>query len=248
VLPDLGLAVAQSLDLDAIGDPARTDAFLSGQCLLVRRDAYEAVGGFGSVRDCLVEDLALARRLKAAGHRIQLRLAPDLVSVRMYRRPGDAWQGLARSLADVWGTTPGAVAGQAARAFGGWAPWAALALRPGARPARALALLGGALHLAVRAGGRAVAGADPRWAVGYPVADGLLLAVYLDSVSRRRRGAPVRWRGRSYPASAPGSGLPGAAATAAPAATPRNRARSAVAAATAALRWTGTRARRATTS
>jgi hypothetical protein len=197
LLPDLGLQVAERLDLDAVADPGRPAAFLSGQCLLVRRDAYQAVGGFGAVAGSLVEDVALARRLKAAGHRLEVRLAPDLAAVRMYGRFGDLWEGLAKNLAEVWGAGPGSLAQQAARALAGAAPWLALAARPGPA-ARRVALAGGLLQLTVRAGGRLVAGADPRLAVAYPVADLVLLAVYADSVRRRRSGAPLTWKGRTY--------------------------------------------------
>jgi glycosyltransferase involved in cell wall biosynthesis len=197
LLPELGLAVAERLDLDAVADPAHPAAFLSGQCLLVRRDAYEAVGGFAAVAGSLVEDVALAGRLKAAGHRLEVRLAPDLAAVRMYGRFGDLWEGLAKNLAEVWGANPGSLARQAARALAGLAPWLALAARPGA-PARRVAVAGGLLQLTVRAGGRLVAGADPRFALAYPAADLVLLAVYADSVRRRRTGAPLTWKGRTY--------------------------------------------------
>jgi hypothetical protein len=197
LLPDLGLAVAERLDLDAVADPGRPAAFLSGQCLLVRRDAYEGVGGFGAVAGSLVEDVALAGRLKAAGHRLEVRLAPGLAAVRMYGRFGDLWEGLAKNLAEVWGAGSAPLAWQAARTAAGWAPWLALAARPGP-PARRVALAGGLLQLTVRAGGRLVAGADPRLAVAYPLADLVLLAVYADSVRRRRTGAPRTWKGRTY--------------------------------------------------
>jgi Glycosyltransferase like family 2 len=205
LLPDLGLQVAERLDLDALADPTRPAAFLSGQCLLVRRDAYDAVGGFAAVAGSLVEDVALARRLKAAGSTLDVRLAPELASVRMYGRFGDLWEGLAKNLAEVWGG-PAQLARQAARAAAGAAPWLALAARPGP-PARRLALAGGLLQLTVRAGGRLVVGADPRLAPAYPLADAVLLAVYAASVRRRRTGAPVTWKGRRYrndPGTVPG--------------------------------------------
>jgi hypothetical protein len=209
LLPDLGLAVAERLDLDAVGDPTRPQAFLSGQCLLVRRDAYEAVGGFEAVAGSLVEDVALARRLKAGGGRLEVRLAPGLAAVRMYGRFGDLWEGLARNLAEVWGARAGSLAWQAARAAAGVAPWVALAARPQTRAARGAALAGGLLQLTVRAGGRLVAGADPRLALAYPAADLILLAIYADSVRRRRTGAPVAWKGRTYRAGRTGRlGIP----------------------------------------
>jgi Glycosyltransferase like family 2 len=198
LLPDLGLAVAERLDLDAVADPARPQAFLSGQCLLVRRDAYDSVGGFGAVAGSLVEDVALAGRLKAAGGRLEVRLAPDLAAVRMYGRFGDLWEGLAKNLAEVWGAGAGSLGWQVTRTLAGVAPWLGLAARPQARAARRVALAGGLLQLTVRAGGRLVAGADPRLAVTYPLADLVLLAVYADSVRRRRTGAPLTWKGRTY--------------------------------------------------
>ena len=210
LLPDLGLAVAERLDLDAVADPASPDAFLSGQCLLVRRDAYDGVGGFAAVAGSLVEDLALAAALKAAGGRLELRLAPGLAAVRMYGRFGDLWEGLAKNLAEVWGAGTAPLAWQAARTAAGWAPWLALAARPGP-PARRVALAGGLLQLTVRAGGRLVAGADPRLALAYPAADLVLLAVYADSVRRRRTGAPVSWKGRTYPADRTGARSPAGA-------------------------------------
>ena len=204
LLPDLGLAVAERLDLDAIADPARPAAFLSGQCLLVRRDAYTAAGGFEAAAGSLAEDVALARRLKAAGGRLEVRLAPGLAAVRMYGRFGDLWEGLAKNLAEVWGAGTGSLGWQAVRALAGVAPWAALAARPQARAARTVALAGGLAQRTVRAGGRLVAGADPRLAVAYPAADLVLLAIYADSVRRRRTGAAVTWKGRTYPAAPAG--------------------------------------------
>jgi GT2 family glycosyltransferase len=197
LLPDLGLQVAERLDLDALADPARPAAFLSGQCLLVRRAAYDAVGGFAAVAGSLVEDVAFAGRLKAAGYRLEVRLAPDLAAVRMYGRFADLWEGLAKNLAEVWGAGAASLAWQAARAAAGAVPWLALTARPGPA-ARRTALAGGLLQLTVRAGGRLVAGSDPRLALAYPLADLVLLAIYADSVRRRRTGAPVTWKGRSY--------------------------------------------------
>jgi hypothetical protein len=201
LLPELGLQVAERLDLDALADPARPDAFLSGQCLLVRRDAYEAVGGFGAVAGSLVEDVAMARRLKAAGYGLCLRLAPELVGVRMYERPAELWQGLARNLGEVWGAGAAPLARQSARAALAAAPWLALAAarRRGRDPRRTAALFAAGLaHLVVRAGGRWASGADPRFALAYPLADAVLLAVYGDSALRSRLGRPVTWKGRRY--------------------------------------------------
>ncbi|HEY7235243.1 MAG TPA: glycosyltransferase family 2 protein [Gemmatimonadaceae bacterium] len=56
----------------------------SGQCLLVRREAYDAVGGHGSVRGKVAEDLALAQRFFRAGLRVRLVRGDDQLATHMY--------------------------------------------------------------------------------------------------------------------------------------------------------------------
>lgn len=51
---------------------ALRDAYLEGSCLLVRRDAYEAVGGFDPRFFVYFEDADLCRRLEAAGGTLAL--------------------------------------------------------------------------------------------------------------------------------------------------------------------------------
>ena len=163
LLPELGLALAQS------GFP---DDFASGQCLLVRRDAYEAVGGHGhpAVRGSVIDDRDLARAL--GGH--DARLAPKLMQARMYR--------------DLAGIRSGLVKNQAAlhpRSL----PHLAHLLAPVAsrRPWAAVV---------VSAGGRAVAGQNPLYGLLSPVARVILAGFHIESRWRARTGRPVRWKGR----------------------------------------------------
>lgn len=65
-------------------DPLAPEAVMNGQFILIRRDVYERTGGHGAVRASIVEDVALARTLKAAGVRIETLLGEDAASVRMY--------------------------------------------------------------------------------------------------------------------------------------------------------------------
>jgi chlorobactene glucosyltransferase len=59
-------------------------AFANGQFMLFRRDAYKAVGGHAAVKDALLEDLALARLVKAKGRKSGVFLAAGLFHCRMY--------------------------------------------------------------------------------------------------------------------------------------------------------------------
>jgi glycosyltransferase involved in cell wall biosynthesis len=59
-------------------------AFANGQFMLVRRQAYESIGGHEAIRGTLSEDTAIARRLKDAGFRPRLGWGDAFASVRMY--------------------------------------------------------------------------------------------------------------------------------------------------------------------
>jgi chlorobactene glucosyltransferase len=59
-------------------------AAANGQCLLFTRQAYQRVGGHAAVRENVVDDVALARRVKRAGLRMRMVDGNRLVSCRMY--------------------------------------------------------------------------------------------------------------------------------------------------------------------
>jgi chlorobactene glucosyltransferase len=60
------------------------DKIANGQCIFVRREAYESIGGHGAVRDQVAEDLAIAQRLFAAGKRTALFAGRRELTTRMY--------------------------------------------------------------------------------------------------------------------------------------------------------------------
>jgi len=76
----------------------------NGQFMLFRKAAYEKIGGHESVRGHMVEDIALARRLRREGLKV-LNLdgsdpgAPEaLVRCRMYTRFAEVWEGFTKNL------------------------------------------------------------------------------------------------------------------------------------------------------
>jgi glycosyltransferase involved in cell wall biosynthesis len=60
------------------------DKIANGQCIFVRRDAYESIGGHGAVRDQVAEDMAIAQRLFEAGKRTSLFAGRSDLTTRMY--------------------------------------------------------------------------------------------------------------------------------------------------------------------
>lgn len=90
VLPAFFQLLAQIYPFKLVNNPASPLAFAIGQCILVRRSVYEAVGGHAAVRASILEDMELARRVKQAGYRLEALAAPKLIAVRMYT----GWQTL----------------------------------------------------------------------------------------------------------------------------------------------------------
>src|SRR6202789_1037471 len=95
------------------------DAAANGQYLMILRDIYEKVGGHAAIRGEILEDVALARRVKSAGYGIYFTAPVGTVRTRMYRSFGAMWQGWTKNLYPLMGGTPGSVWRERADVF----PW-----------------------------------------------------------------------------------------------------------------------------
>lgn len=92
-----------------VNDPARPEAAANGQFLMLRRDAYKAIGGHASVAGQILEDVALARRVKQAGYAIYFTAPIGVVRTRMYRSFGAMWQGWTKNIYPLVGGKPSSV-------------------------------------------------------------------------------------------------------------------------------------------
>jgi chlorobactene glucosyltransferase len=183
------------------------DKIANGQCILMTRRAYEALGGHASVRTKPAEDLALAQRSFALGQRTEMIIGVDHLATRMYgslREIVDGWT------KNIWTAAPDAMpGGRAGRAL--LAP--ALLLPPLlilAPPAVLLAQLvlpvgPNLLAWAMLCTGimlvfwtlvyGALAGYTPVYAFTFPLGAGVVLYIIVRAISRGRR---VEWKGRGY--------------------------------------------------
>jgi chlorobactene glucosyltransferase len=73
-----------------------------GQLMLFRREAYLAIGGHESISSSVVDDMSLARRIKAAKLRWRVSYIADLVSCRMYHSSREAINGFTKNLFAVF--------------------------------------------------------------------------------------------------------------------------------------------------
>jgi cellulose synthase/poly-beta-1,6-N-acetylglucosamine synthase-like glycosyltransferase len=83
--------------LGLVNRPKSSMAMAAGGFILVRRSAYEKIGGHESVKSQIIEDVNLARKLKASGATLHSRFTSDLCATRMYDSFDDLWEGLSKN-------------------------------------------------------------------------------------------------------------------------------------------------------
>jgi glycosyltransferase involved in cell wall biosynthesis len=109
LIPFVYSRLAKHFSYDAVNNPASPAAAANGQFLIIQRDAYTSIGGHASVAADVLEDVALAKRAKAAGIRLWFASGQGIVRARMYRSFEAMWQGWKKNLYLLVGGTPGAV-------------------------------------------------------------------------------------------------------------------------------------------
>jgi len=119
LIPFVYVRLAQKFSFDQVNDPKNTLAAANGQFVMVRRDTYQAVGGHAAVHAEVLEDVALASRVKANGGRIWFGYSEGAVRVRMYRSFPAMWEGWKKNLFVLAGGTTGAVFSEFESTF----PW-----------------------------------------------------------------------------------------------------------------------------
>jgi molybdopterin-guanine dinucleotide biosynthesis protein A len=105
VMPVVFAELASSFRPAEVSNPKSAAAAANGQYLLISREAYDAVSGFAPVATTLLEDVAMARAVKASGRKISFRYAPDAVRTRMYRNLVELRDGWTKNLALLFPST-----------------------------------------------------------------------------------------------------------------------------------------------
>ena len=98
LMPVIFAELATTYPPKDVCDPKSPVAAANGQYLLIRREAYDAVGGHAAVATTLLEDVELAKRLKQAAFALRFGMS-DAVSTRMYRSFPQMWEGWTKNLA-----------------------------------------------------------------------------------------------------------------------------------------------------
>ncbi len=109
VIPLIYMAVFTLLPITYVRRPPKwippllrsaTAAFFTaacGQFMAFKRTSYETIGGHESVKDEVVEDVALARNIKRAGLSMNMYHGDEVIWCRMYRSHQKLWHGLRKN-------------------------------------------------------------------------------------------------------------------------------------------------------
>ena len=108
ILPVIFAELAHQFPPSKVSDPKSPEAAANGQFILIRREVYDAIGGHAAVASEILEDVALARRVKAAGYKLRFRYS-ESVRTRMYRNFAQLREGWTKNLALLF-PTPGLTA------------------------------------------------------------------------------------------------------------------------------------------
>jgi glycosyltransferase involved in cell wall biosynthesis len=181
-----------------VADPrARRDAIGVGAFNLLRREAYDAIGGWEALRMEVVEDLALGLRIKKRGLRQRVALGRGLISVRWAEGISGVAENLAKNLFAVFHFRIGLLLGfMLLFALFTLFPLAMLATGAAARWAA------GVMLIAVFAAYRCQSKYQPfsAWQmIWFPAASAWMLYLLLRSMLVVLLRGGVTWRGTFYP-------------------------------------------------
>lgn len=163
----------------------------NGQFLLLKREAWDACGGFARVKSAPMDDVAIAAALQAEGFRTAFFRSP-LLSVRMYLGGRETWAGWRRILGCLFGGETARLAALVA-SLGVAVAILIAAILQRDWPAAFLAWAGGAAASAIVRRG---SGNSPTYGLIYPLDALALAAVATLCGIDHRRGRLASWKGR----------------------------------------------------
>lgn len=177
--------------------PDRRSASAAGGCILVRRALLETIGGFAAIRGALIDDCALALKIKQAGFRTWTGQSRQVISRRGYSNLADFWAMVSRSAYTQLNYSIALLAlSSLSLSLLFLAPVFALLSPAG------LVRLCGALAIAAMAASLLPTlrfyQLNPLWAFSMPLTGLLYLLMTWSSAINYYRGKHATWKGRDY--------------------------------------------------
>lgn len=185
--------------------PSSRVAAAAGGTVLIETSVLREIGGFAALRDELIDDCALAAKVKAAGHGAWVGLSHSVVSHRRYSTLRSIWNMVARTAYTQLQYSPAILFGCVLALL--WTFILPLAGLFAPDPtARAAAIVAGITAAVTYLPTLIYYRRSPAWALLLPLIGALYLAMTVDSARRYSKGIRSEWRGRVYEAEEPRCG------------------------------------------
>jgi hopene-associated glycosyltransferase HpnB len=178
-----------------VNDSTAATAAAAGGSMLVERQALERAGGIAAIRGALIDDCALARRLKAQGP-IWLGLTDRVISLRSYAHIGDIRRMVARSAYAQLRYSPLLLAGTVAAMTVTYLAAPIIAILDGF-PANALAGVAWVLMAIAFQPTLHQYRLSPLWGAALPLMAAAYVAFTIDSAYQHWCGRGGWWKGRA---------------------------------------------------
>ena len=172
-------------------------AAAAGGCILLETRLLHEIGGFNSLRGALIDDCALARRIKTLGYKTWIGLTHSVRSIRPYEKLRTIWEMVART-AFTQLHYSGLVLAlcTAIMVLSFVVPGLGLFLPSGM--AKFFSALGLAIMILCYLPTLKFYGLPGRWALALPLIGILYLAMTWTSAMRYWLGGGSHWKGRAY--------------------------------------------------
>jgi glycosyltransferase involved in cell wall biosynthesis len=105
LIPFVYFRLSAKFSFARVNNPKLPDAAANGQFLMILHDVYQKVGGHAVIAGEVLEDVALARRVKQAGYQLYFTAPIGTVRTRMYRSFRALWEGWTKNLYPLMGGT-----------------------------------------------------------------------------------------------------------------------------------------------
>lgn len=179
-----------------VNDPRSKVAAAAGGTVLIRRDVLQRIGGLGSIKDSLIDDVALAKSVKPFGA-IFLGHSGLAASLRAYPHFADLWQMISRTAFTQLRYSAVLLAVTLLALSAVWlVPLSAMVLGHGWRLACGLLAFG--LAAASYLPTLARYERNPLWSLALPLIALFYMAATLSSALDHWRGRGARWKNRAY--------------------------------------------------
>ncbi len=190
-----------------VNNPASRAAYANGAFMLIRREAYEAVGGHAAVRRQLNEDLHMAKLIKQQGLRLRVVQNDGLYLTRMYRNFHETWRGWSRIFYGCFGTVRQLLISAAMLVVMSLLPWISFVIalvgmlasgRPEWDGLWMVSILTILVQLSVLARFYRISHSPVEYIVTWPLGAALCVGMLVSAIGKTLGLTRTAWRGRVY--------------------------------------------------